>query len=440
METARNHCGIGILVLAGLLWTAPVQGQNTSAFSEIDYLTQQTGLGIRSLGMGGTGVATARDFSAVALNPAGIAFNNRSTFELGMTSLRANTEADFLGNQSSGKQSFTRFHSLGGVFPVPVYQGALSLAAGFGRVHDFNSVLFYEGFNDNIDDQVYQQEDVSEEGALNMLALAGAMEVAPNVSVGLALNFWFGDHQYNSIFEEFDDDNLYTFDNSVENQYIDSDIYGFDAKLGVQYRANPHLQFGATIGFPRTLWIEENYADNSEFYYDDDLDIDPEYSQSDGFFKYRLRMPFAFGLGSALRFGGLTLSGDLEYIDWSQTRYLTDTPISDLSRGSANLDITRTIQGSLARRLGAEYVVQPGEIALRAGYRATPSPYQDTTDEEIRRAYTLGAGIPLGDSARFDISYQHGWWKQSTVGSVVDVPIHEDRTEDKVFFSLGFNF
>ena len=49
-------------------------GQGPRAFDEISYLTKTSGVGIRSLSMGGAVISNINDYSSIFWNPGGLAF------------------------------------------------------------------------------------------------------------------------------------------------------------------------------------------------------------------------------------------------------------------------------------------------------------------------------------------------------------------------------
>ena len=75
--------------------------------------------------------------------------------------------------------SNTRFGTLGFVYPYPVYQGSLVLAAGFTRIKDFDWSLNLKGMDQGLAaDHTFQHE-----GESALAAVAAAVDVSPERTI-----------------------------------------------------------------------------------------------------------------------------------------------------------------------------------------------------------------------------------------------------------------
>jgi len=434
----KMKCQKFILILSFLFYGS-VYGQNTEAFNEISYLTNTTGMGIRSLAMGGAVIANVKDYSAVYWNPAGLTFAKSSEFYASFSNQEVNNNAIFFNNLTPGRQSFTKFNSLGFMFSVPVHQGGLTFAVGYNRVADFNNILNFSGFNSNEGDEVYQSEDVTEEGGLNNLSFSGAFEAAKGFSLGATLTFIHGKHIFNSFLYEVDELNLYTFDTYNENRFIESRIRSFNAKVGMQYNVNRHLSIGGVMSFPKTFTIEDEFEKTTVTIYDSDINADPDSEYDEGYFKYKVKLPFTFGLGASYNLSGLILSGDIEYHDFSQIRYQTDTPIEGLTRGQANMDIRKNVEPITTKRLGLEFPFSRS-LRLWGGYIESPNPLSFSGAENTRKYYIFGAGLKTSKNIELSFAYMRGTWKDKSIDDLVNIPVEEDRIENKIYVGILFKF
>ena len=414
--------------------------QSTSAFKEISYLTRTSGMGTRSLGMGGAVIASVKDYSAIYWNPAGLTFARSPEIYGSFSNLVSNNDAVFMKNLTSGRQSFTKFNSIGFMYPVSVYRGGLTLAVGYNRVEDFNSILSFSGFNSSPEDSVYQSEDVTEEGGINHLSFSGAYEAAKGLSLGATLTYIHGKHLFNTLFAEYDDLNIYTFDLYAENRFIESRIKGFDMKVGLQYIISRYFSIGAVMSFPKVFFIEDEFEKFAGTTYDYDIDKDADIYYDTGIFKYRVSTPFAFGLGASFNYSGFVISGDVEYQDLSQVRYLTDTPLEGLTKGQANMDIRKSVEPVLIKRIGIELPVLQESLKLRAGYFESPNPLKFSMDENTRRYFTAGIGISAIKRISLNFAYMRGWWKDKSIDDLIKIPVEEERIENKVYASILFRF
>ena len=207
----------------------------------------------------------------------------------------------------------------------------------------------------------------------------------------------------------------------------------------MQYLINRYLSIGGVVSFPKTFTIEDEFEKSSETIYDPDINAEPDTEYDTGIFKYKVRFPFTFGIGASFSYYGFVLSSDIEYQDFSQIRYLTDTPIEGLTRGEANMDIRRNVEPVITKRLGLEFPVSKS-FKLRTGYIERPNPLKYSVSENIRKYFTVGAGFKTSKNIELNFAYLRGWWKDRTIDDLVKIPIEEDRVEDKVYVGILFKF
>ena len=84
-----------------------------------------------------TGVAD--DFTATYWNPAGLAQIKRIEFQGSLLQTGYSNSTRYYSTPWDANSNFTRLNNLGMVFPVPVYQGALTFAVGYNQVVDFEA-------------------------------------------------------------------------------------------------------------------------------------------------------------------------------------------------------------------------------------------------------------------------------------------------------------
>ncbi|MCB0719479.1 MAG: hypothetical protein KDD65_13610 [Bacteroidetes bacterium] len=107
--------------------------------------------GVRSLGMGGAGVAGIADYSAMYTNPAGLAYFSRSSFSGSLSFFSTVDDGVFTGpstNQLENRINDTQIGHLAYIHRVPTVRGSLVFAAGINQVESFSRELYYSGTND----------------------------------------------------------------------------------------------------------------------------------------------------------------------------------------------------------------------------------------------------------------------------------------------------
>ena len=168
------------------------------------------GLGARAMGMGGAYLGVADDFTAIHWNPAGLAQMTQREVYVAFLRNNYDSEAVLGGTRSTSELSNTRFGSLGVVYPYPVYQGRLVFALGFNRVKDFDAAIRVRGFS--VADSLQLDRFFRHEGELSTTSVAGAVDISPEISLGLALNLWNGEDERINDFNDVDVDSLNYFD------------------------------------------------------------------------------------------------------------------------------------------------------------------------------------------------------------------------------------
>lgn len=445
-------------------------------------LENQYGFGAKSIAMGTAFTAVADDYSATYWNPAGLAQIKKMEFFIGLSHLSYDNNATYKGNLTNSNDSFTKFNSIGLVFPIPTYQGSLVFSLGYQRVKDFDNTLQFSGYNTNnndlffnidivdnlgniidnddfyFDKNIEQEELVQQDGNLNNWSFAGAIDVSPNVSVGATLNFWTGNSSY--LFDYLQTDVNDSFPSQIINTSINrdmdyysyalsqkvlSDYSAFQMKLGALLRPSEYFKVGLNISLPYTMNVIEKFNENDVIVFDngdeDRLDGDPSE------FEYDVSLPFQFGIGAAYSSFGLTASLDLEYVDFSQVEFEVPDDIGLNSDYSALLDENKRIDANYDQKLkikaGVEYLWQEQNLVFRGGYMLDPSPLKDADSDFDRNFLSGGIGIIVDKQFVLDLAYLYGYWKNikdASTDYLIADSITEDITYQKIYLTTSFRF
>jgi len=346
-----------------LFITIPLSAQDGSLISEIT-AGNFFGVGARAMGMGGTHIASVLDGTALLYNPAALAQIRRLEFQSSLSHQRFDNNADpsLKGSPLPGLnnriQSNTRFNGINVAYPYPTLRGRMVVAFGLNRIKDFDKT-FKVGYREsgNLETSGIEVET----GSLYALSAGGALEVSPRISVGGAVNYYFGSDDYNwQLYKgEFGNGNPLYVD------FIENDYRGFSGKVGMLYSADKYFRFGLTIESPTYYQIEEkyNYRTYSDSY---------NYNHYYGNYDYDLVTPFSFGAGMALHINYVHLAVDLIFTDWAQMRYHNDPDLE-----MDNLYIQDHYREVLKLSFGGEVIVPKIGMKLRAGYMHDPLPYRN---------------------------------------------------------------
>ncbi|NIV16416.1 MAG: hypothetical protein GWN62_35735 [Aliifodinibius sp.] len=434
-----------------------------SARDAVRILENEIGLGTRALGMGGAYVGLADDYSAIYWNPAGLAAVKHSQFVGEVSHLNFNNTATFSNEVTDQSQNYTRLRSLGMAFPLPTLRGSLVFALGYNRVKDFDQNLQFSGFNPrsnglvfNINDEpfefdenVYQFERVVDEGGLNQWSLGAGIALSPNFTAGATATIWDGDDDYEFTFFQEDRNNIYdgtpgtmNYHSYQLNRAIQADYEAFGLKLGGMFELANGLKLGTAIQFPVTFTVHETFAENDLLVFDDGFEDPFEYPTNE--FEYKVKTPFQFDGGASFNSRLLTLSGDVRYRDWSQTKFdvpdefLADQDYVELLE--ENKVIRTNYRATLQYNLGGEIFLPGLRSKLRGGYAVFPTPFEDASDEMDKKYFTGGISFLIDRYVSLDFAYLRGSWKQESEDDLTPGGTFEDITTNKVLVGLVYKF
>jgi len=408
------------------------------AQSEAFFLGYASGVGGRALSMGSAYLAISDDYSATLWNPAGLTQLRRMELFTSLSHLQYTNEASYLNIANTDKTTKTKLNSVGFAFPIPTYRGSLVLAVGYNKVRNFDTGFSLSQF---IDTSGVQQDYLEiEEGGLNNWVFAGALEVTKNLSVGAALNLWRGNDDYHFNLYDQDIQNLWYYDNWTYDQQINTKYQAVNFKLGALYKFTRFIRFAATIATPVSLDAKEDWKE-SEIGIEDPDSPDDDYEITDsGSWDYGIKYPFVFSAGAAFTLlPNIVLSADVEYTDWSQTRYTSEPSVGDEFK--KNINFKQDFQATATYRLGGEFTVPLLNTQLRAGLIQQPSPLKLASSKADRNYITFGGGILLDKQVKIDVAWVHGWWERESSYFSEDLPSVDEKINiDKYFATISIRF
>lgn len=255
---------------------------------------------------------------------------------------------------------------------------------------------------------------------MNELNLGGAWAAAPNVMVGLSANFSFGTYSFSSFYEEVDsrdenlpddyivvlsDGELRGFNSLFYEEGFESDLTGFNLRGGVSTSLAQGVRLGFLVETPTFYEISEDFFRDLETVFDEGGSLN---ASQDGQFEYSLRTPWRLGAGAGWQRGDLFVSGDVEYVDWSQMELDAEENTFD----EENRSIRENLDPVWNTRLGAEYWF--GSLALRGGVAYQPDPRREeirSAGESTDRSKTyFSAGLSYRFARQFAVDL--GWMQE----------------------------
>jgi hypothetical protein len=294
---------------------------------------------------------------------------------------------------------------------------------------------------------VQKEESSSDEGTLNQWSFAGAVDVSPNVSLGLGMNFWTGSSNYQLTFNQMDSFNNFVvfpadFREYNEDRTILSNYSSFSLKLSALMRAGQTARIGLAMELPHAINVNEEFRLPSSLDYDDGSFDD--FGDESGEFEYDVKIPFRFSGGLSFAAGPVLFSGSAQYTDWKQVKF--DLPgNAELNSDFAalldenqffKLDYKETLKWSVGGEVGIPVL----DSQIRAGYSHDPSPRADATSENHRKYITIGYGVLIDRIIKFDIAYLHGKWNQTTFDNLAPSGTMEKIKIRNILFTLAYRF
>jgi hypothetical protein len=398
------------------------------------------------MGMGGAYIAVAEDLSALFYNPAGLAQVRRVELYGDLTRFLSQSDTKFFGAVASDRLSNTRLSSCGLILPYPTYRGSLVFAGGFVRPVMFDTVVKVRGY-----DTVRRfdtQGGILEEGWLGAYSFGFAVDVAPSLSLGAAINIYDGDDLYTerlTVSDERLDAHPDTVSLFARRTFRD-EYDGRNVTLGALIGGAHHLRVGVTIVTPVAYDVTSDFEDEFIDEYTDRRDV----LEPAGFsYAYTLRHPFRFGLGiSFLPINRFLIAGAVYYTGWPQTEYIEQRPPrnGDLSDIPVHVeDFRQQYHDEIRYHIGGELLIPKVDLLLRTGYYNDPvvfvgprhlseenSPKIDVVRGE--RIITAGVGMLVGRVLNLHVAY--------TLGQTVVREGHreEERTTQRIFWSTAYRF
>ncbi|MEM8558239.1 MAG: hypothetical protein AAGG50_10490 [Bacteroidota bacterium] len=423
-----------------LLLLAPL----TSAQTAEDILLlsrRQATLGADVAGQGGAVIGGVGGWTSSLANPANLGWLRTSQLSLavdlsGIESDAlyqldpAEAEAGFGSTTFDGstRSSGARLDHVGYAAKVPTVRGSFVVGLGYNRTSSYDRALFYDAEvtgtrNDATSFTDRFEEDLFEEGQGGEFSAVAAIEAAPGVMIGGAINVLFGSYFIESTAQAS------FFERNPDVFSFDLDTRGVNARLGVSAEAQPGLRFGVVVETPTYVAVREQGLDD----FSTVLPLEYDYTT-----------PWRFGAGAVYEIAGATLAADVEYVDWSQARFRDEeffTSDGIVTLASENARIRRTFDDAFTTRFGAAYDF--GAVVARLGLAYQPDPLredQGIVADRLRRTITAGIGVRVGRNAHANAAVLHTQFEDQLVAVDGVGLILEDvaRTSLVVGVTLGF--
>jgi hypothetical protein len=215
---------------------------------------------------------------------------------------------------------------------------------------------------------------------------------------------------------------------------------GLNGRIGVIFRAAEGLRLGATLQTPSWFVIDDSYTEQL-----DNRGTIRGTSDSKTYdFTYNLRTPLKGSLGGSYIIGGQALlSADVDFIDYSSTRFSSNAGNGDNEIiNDNNADIRNNFKSAVNYRFGLEYKINM--VSLRGGYAVNGSPYK-SDDNGIfdTQIYSGGLGYRTNKYS-LDLAYQRventSTFSPYTLSNGNEPVVNAANSKNNVFLTFGLRF
>jgi len=382
------------------------------------------GVGARSMGMGGAFLACGDDFSSLYWNPAGLGLIRRIELSGSLSHESRVTETSFLGSRARSPDHRTRFNSGGVVLPIPVYRGSLVLAAGVNRVQSFDLKYHHQGLDtlpDSGETVRFEDEKELRRGGLYQWSAGFSVEAARNLFLGLSLNAWTGDYDYELAMEAKDTEQVnQVIDRSLDIWQGNARFKGFNITLGTVYLLTGWLRTGLTLSTPTTFRLSGDDRLATEIVYDSGA-----VSRDTSVYGFQdEKLPYTVSVGIALTPPYFRLESDIRYSGWDEL----ENKEAFFSGDGTGYRSTTEIH------VGGEFYLPYLPLCVRLGYYTNPVALKGVTVSRKREYYTAGLGIIIQSTMTINIAWTRGEWE-------ITQPGYRTRSKvDRIFTTVAYRF
>lgn len=388
-------------------------------------------------------IATYNGTLTALSNPANLGLADHSSallsFQYGI--LNQNSKLENNNYYISDNDKYFRFDGFGLIYPIPVYQGNLTLALSYAPSAQYNYILQTEGWDEYEGESYYLSHKITETGALNTLSLGASVEFQKDVFIGLGLNVHNGFRDYSYTGIDTDSLDKFTYSKFTRNEYIKPNYEGWNLNFGILYQSSP-LKLGFKISTPLNLEVDEKSKIESIEIFDEK----PTEIESIPFdLKYETKFPIEIAGGIAFTFLKVTLSLEFTNRDWGNIDFrspniYTDTTNTTLLSSVINENIRLYLKSTTDWNISLTAPIQEN-ILVYLGYRNIPRPYYDLPDNEKNVSILgIGSDITIENKVVIGLSYQISMGRQSIYNNYFETSTTQKSQEHQFTLSTSLLF
>ena len=408
----------------------PLSGQAATIFQQVGVASPPVpvGSGARAMAMGGAFIATADDATAASWNPAGLIQLEKP--ELSIVGSYTDRHSDYTSDahpeiDNNGHDSDLSLNYFSFTYPVSWIKNFV-FSINYQRLYDFGRSFSHQFSYADSGLDLDQRISYDQSGHVGAAGLAAAIELTPEISLGLTMNIWTDQlgwengwqEHYRSRASGSQAGTPVTIDTVIDDRY--EAFSGINFNLGLLWETSRLGRFGAVIKTPFTASMTHVFEFRETTVYGPPTDTTIETGPLRSEEQVELQMPLSYGLGWAMRIGdAVTIGADIYRTHW-ENYILTDeqgnefSPIDGRPAAQSEIDPTTHV------RVGGEYVIlrphRQAAIPIRAGLFYDPEPNQAGTQDYFGLA--MGCGYTWPRSS-IDLAYQLRWGPDVDTGNLI---------------------
>jgi hypothetical protein len=240
---------------------------------------------------------------------------------------------------------------------------------------------------------VLQNEQVVSKGSLSQFDIAYGGSYRDRLYVGIGVGIVSLNRTLTSTTSESSGAGTGFGEDFNFQQYTRTTGTGINARLGLIYRPLDVVRLGASIQTPTYIRLNEEYSTTLTSQYAP-ANYDNVLTTVPGTNTYSITTPFRANGGIVVllnKYG--FLSGDIEYVGYSQARYGSNTNDLNSELEFSNQDISNGYRNTVNLRVGAEGRFDV--LRVRVGYARYGNPYVSTALDRAQNYITGGLGLRM---------------------------------------------
>ncbi|MGA1867874.1 MAG: OmpP1/FadL family transporter [bacterium] len=382
------------------------------------------GSGARALGIGGAFIAVADDATAASWNPSGMIQLKRPEISFVGDIFSWNANHKDVGTDAGSEERHLNYLSM--VMPFELFRMNMVCSLNYQKLYEFSKK--YEVYSQQASPTASTLRiSKKQNGALNTLSPAFAIQLLPCLYFGATANFWrkkeLDDYWENSSIIEEEEVAAQGVVRTTGKYYEHYGFSGFNFHIGLLWKITQYIHCGGVYKAPFEADIDHEYQLVSMVEHSD-APTSNTYDYQTGKNRFTLHMPTSYGIG--VRFqpkDTYLIACDIYRTHWEDyiLHYPTGeeiSPINNKKKEKADIHPVNHIH------IGGEYFFLRDvmTIPLRFGLFYDPEPTEGGEDDFY--GMSMGMGIAKENYA-FDIAYQYRYGKKYDIELESTSVIHQ---------------